>query len=83
QLRLIHLEIMTAEKDKLANNDRSASGQQFLGTEAEFTESASQDPHLWSNDKREFWKDELDSFVFKKTSTCNQPEGEVSRHAEK
>ncbi|NBW80855.1 hypothetical protein EBR21_03790 [bacterium] len=83
QLRLIHLEIMTAEKDKLANNDRSASGQEFLGTEAEFVESASQDPHLWSNDKREFWKDELDGFVFKKTSSCNQTEGEVARHAEK
>lgn len=83
QLRLIHLEIMTAEKDKMANNGRSASGQQFTGTEEEFIESASQEPHLWNNDKREFWQDELDSFVFKKTSSCDKTEGEVARHAEK
>lgn len=83
QLRLIHVEIMTAEKDKLMNKERSATGQQFLGTEEDFLQSEQQALHVWSNERREFWKDELDSFVFKKTSQCQTNEGKGERHAEK
>ncbi|MBM3381787.1 MAG: hypothetical protein FJY29_05040 [Betaproteobacteria bacterium] len=83
QVRLIHLEIMTAEKDKLMNNSRSAQGQQFLGSEREFLDSVGTSPRIWKDKKREFWKDELDSFVFNKQSQCKQLEGEERQHATK
>ncbi|MEN9530679.1 MAG: hypothetical protein RI932_2552, partial [Pseudomonadota bacterium] len=83
QVRLIHLEIMTAEKDKLMNNGRSAQGQEFLGSEQQFLDSVGTTPRIWKDKKREFWKDELDSFVFNKKSQCNQAEGEERQHATK
>jgi tetratricopeptide (TPR) repeat protein len=83
QVRLIHLEIMTAEKDRLMNNGRSVQGQQFLGSEQEFLESVGTAPRIWKDKKREFWKDELDSFVFNKQSQCKQLEGEERQHATK
>ncbi len=83
QVRVIHMEIMTAEKDRLMSQSRSAEGQQFVGSEAEFLEAAEQTSQLWSSDKREFWKDELDSFVFAKKSQCHHKEGEGTNHAEK
>ena len=70
QMRLINLEIMTAEKDQLMDKGRTAVGQEFLGTEKEFFEAAEKVPRKWDNAKREYWKDELDSFVFKKKSQC-------------
>lgn len=82
QIRLIHLEIMTAEKDKLMNSGRSAEGQQFTGSEQEFLESAEGSARVWEDNKREFWKDELDSFVFNKKSECNTDE-EEKKHAVK
>jgi len=82
QIRLIHLEIMTAEKDKLMNSGRSAEGQQFTGSEQEFLEGAEGSARIWEDNKREFWKDELDSFVFNKTSECNTDE-EERKHAVK
>lgn len=82
QMRLIHLEIMTAEKDKLMNSGRTAGGQQFTGSEQEFLESAGGSARIWEDNKREFWKDELDSFVFNKKSECNTDE-EERKHAVK
>ena len=82
QMRLIHLEIMTAEKDKLMKSGRSAEGQQFTGSEQEFLESAEGSARIWEDNKREFWKDELDSFVFNKKSECNTDE-EERKHAVK
>jgi len=70
QMRLINLEIMTAEKDQLMDKGRTSVGQEFLGTEQEFLEAAENSPRKWNNAKQEFWKDELDSFVFKKKSQC-------------
>lgn len=70
QMRLINLEIMTAEKDQLMDKGRTAVGQEFLGTEQEFLEAAEKSPRKWTNAKQEYWKDELDSFVFKKKSQC-------------
>lgn len=83
QLRLIQLEIMTAEKDKLMNRDRSSAGQEFLGSEEEFLEAVQQSAQVWSNEKKEFWKDELDSFIFSKRSQCQQQEGEDRKNVEK
>ncbi len=82
QMRLIHLEIMTAEKDKLMKSGRSAEGQQFTGSEQDFLESAEGSARIWEDNKREFWKDELDSFVFNKKSECNTDE-EERKHAVK
>ena len=82
QIRLIHLEIMTAEKDKLMKSGRSAEGQQFTGSEQDFLESAEGSARIWEDNKREFWKDELDSFVFNKKSECNTDE-EERKHAVK
>lgn len=71
QMRIIHLEIMTAEKDRLMKTGRSVQGQQFSGTEQEFLDSfQSGSAQLWADNKKEFWKDELDSFVFSKKSQC-------------
>jgi hypothetical protein len=83
QMRVIHMEIMTAEKDQMLNNGRSAEGQQFMGTEKDFLEAAEKDAHVWTNEKREFWRDELDGFVFRKKSQCNKREGEEINYAEK
>lgn len=83
QIRIIHLEIMMAEKDKLMNNPRSAQGQQFMGNELEFVETNTQAAKTWVNDKREFWKDELDSFVFSKKSQCKQTSEGRDQYAEK
>lgn len=77
QMRIIHLEIMTAEKDKMMNSGRSVEGQQFTGTEQEFLEQFQENPaQLWADNKMEFWKDELDSFVFNKKSQCEHYEKE-------
>lgn len=82
QIRMINLEIMTAEKDKVLGNERTAQGQQFLGSENDFLESTNRPTRLWDDSKREFWKDELDSFVFTKKSQC-QLNKEEKQHAER
>lgn len=84
QMRMIHMEIMTAEKDEMMSRGRSAEGQQFLGSEKEFLDSAERSSHVWTNEKKEFWRDELDSFVFRKKSQCNNNiQEETGSHAEK
>ena len=82
QMRLINLEIMTAEKDQLMEKGRTAVGQEFLGTETEFLEAAEKAPRKWNNAKQEYWKDELDSFVFKKKSQCANLEKERKNEEE-
>lgn len=71
QIRLINLEIMTAEKDQLMDKGRTSVGQEFLGTENEFLEMAENAPRKWDDTRQEYWKDELDSFVFRKQSQCS------------
>jgi tetratricopeptide (TPR) repeat protein len=83
QIRMLHMEIMTAEKDLLMSKERSAEGQQFTGTEKDFFVAAEREAQVWTNEKREFWQDELDSFVFTKKSQCNNKEGEEISHAGK
>ena len=83
QLKLIQIEIMTAEKDKLMAKQRSAVGQQFTTTEEQFMEAALHEARVWNDEKREFWKDELDGFVFRKKSQCQQFKGEVSQNDQK
>lgn len=75
QMRLIHLEVMTAEKDKLTQSERSSLGQEYLGTEKDFLEKENAQVRLWEDNKREYWKDELDSFVFAKKSQCDSTHG--------
>jgi hypothetical protein len=74
---------MTAEKDKLMAKQRSAVGQQFTTTEEQFMEAALHEARVWNDEKREFWKDELDGFVFRKKSQCQQFKGEVSQNDQK
>jgi len=75
QMRLIHLEVMTAEKDKLTQSERSSQGQEYLGMEKEFLENEHGQVRIWEDKKREYWKDELDSFVFAKKSQCDSTQG--------
>lgn len=82
QLRIINLEIMTAEKDRLMEQGRTSVGQEFLGTEKEFLELAENSTRKWNDSKQEYWKDELDKFVFNKKSQCSKPEGETKNEDE-
>ncbi|MEY4064292.1 MAG: hypothetical protein RIR26_500, partial [Pseudomonadota bacterium] len=75
QMRLIHIEVMTAEKDKLTQSDRSSQGQEYVGMEKDFLENGGSQVRIWEDKKREFWKDELDSFVFAKRSQCDSTQG--------
>lgn len=82
QMRLINLEIMTAEKDRLMEQGRTSIGQEFLGTEKEFLEVAENNARKWNDAKQEYWKDELDNFVFNKKSQCSTQEGETKNEDE-
>lgn len=70
QARLLHLEILTAQKDSLLDKERSVVGQEFLGEEKDFFEQVAAGPKQWDFDKKEFWYDELGSYVFDVKSQC-------------
>ncbi len=74
QSRLLWLEILTAQKDALLGKERSVEGNQFLGDENAFVEALSRGKKTkWSQDKNEFWFDELSSYVFDMPSQCGDP----------
>jgi tetratricopeptide (TPR) repeat protein len=71
QSRLLWLEILTAQKDKLMGKERSVDGNQFVGDESTFVDAVTRGKNTtWLQDKQEFWFDELNSFVFEVPSQC-------------
>lgn len=73
QSRLLWLEILTAQKDKLLGKERSVDGNQFIGDESSFVDSVTRGKNTnWVQDKQEFWFDELNSFVFEMPSECKE-----------
>jgi tetratricopeptide (TPR) repeat protein len=72
QARLLWLEILTAEKDKVLGDDRSIDSSQFVGDEKAFIDSVVRSKSKsWSQAKNEFWYDELGSYVFDLPSQCS------------
>jgi tetratricopeptide (TPR) repeat protein len=71
QSRLLWLEILTAQKDKILGQDRTVQGNQFFGDEKSFLDAlARSSEKSWIQDKNEFWYDELNSYVFDIQSQC-------------
>jgi hypothetical protein len=71
QSRLLWLEILTAQKDKILGQDRTVQGNQFFGDEKSFLDAlARSSEKSWYQDKNEFWYDELNSYVFNIQSQC-------------
>jgi hypothetical protein len=71
QARLLWLEILTAQKDKILGQERTVQGNQFFGDEKSFLDALSRsNEKSWYQDKSEFWYDELNSYVFNIQSQC-------------
>ena len=78
QSRLLWLEILTAQKDKILGNERSVQGNQFVGTEKNFVDALTKGKETsWRQDKYEFWFDELGSYVFDTKSKCFSSSAQV------
>ena len=75
QAKLLYLEILTARKDSLLGKDRSVRGQEFVGVEKNFDEfmGSTRSQQSWAQDKKEFWYDELGSYVYDLKSKCGGP----------
>jgi tetratricopeptide (TPR) repeat protein len=73
QARLLWLEILTAEKDKVLGQERSVQSSQFVGDEKSFLDAVAFGVQKsWIQDKNEFWYDELGSYVFTLPSQCSE-----------
>lgn len=70
QVRLIHLEVLTARKDSILGKERTVQGAEFVGQEKEFMEMSANRNQNWNQDKNEFWYDELGHYVFALNSQC-------------
>lgn len=70
QVRLIHLEVLTARKDSILGKERTVQGAEFVGQEKEFMEMSTGRNQKWNQDKNEFWYDELGHYVFALNSQC-------------
>jgi tetratricopeptide (TPR) repeat protein len=73
--RLLHLEVLTGSKDLLVGQRRSVNGAEFSGSEKEFEDIGQDLARNWTQDKNEFWFDELGHYVFRETSKCLVPAG--------
>jgi hypothetical protein len=71
QARVLYLEILTAQKDKLLGGDRTVKGSEFQGDEKQFEdEIKSSEQQKWEQNKNEFWFDELGNYVFQVQNQC-------------
>jgi tetratricopeptide (TPR) repeat protein len=71
QSRLLWLELLTAQKDKILGQERTVQGNQFVGDEKSFLDALGRsNEKSWFQDKNEFWYDELNSYVFNIQSQC-------------
>ena len=71
QARVLYLEILTAQKDRLLGGDRTVKGTEFVGEEKQFEEEVkNSEQQRWEQDKNEFWYDELGNYVFQIPSQC-------------
>lgn len=70
QSRILYLEILTAKKDLILGQGRSVKGTEFVGEERDFFEESAASQRFWTQDKNEFWYDELGHHVFTIKSQC-------------
>ena len=68
--RLLHLEVLMASKDLLVGKGRSVQGNEFTGDEKKFEDMEQELSRNWTQDKNEFWFDELGHYVFREKSKC-------------
>lgn len=78
QAKFLYLEILTAQKDALMGK-RSVSGGEFVGQEKSFLDDLKTDTQKWTQNKKEFWYDELGHYVFQVQSKCKVQEDKFAK----